>query len=83
MTDSFQNICWEIARGFRDAVMGSFKIFHLDKEEETKVTEPVEQKTILAQRRELKQKKVHHEEKKSRQVVSCSICCDEYTCCKS
>ena len=57
MTGTLQDICWNIVDGFRDAILGSIKLFKMDKEKqpasEIKAEEP---KTTLARRRAEKQK---------------------------
>lgn len=79
MTDTFQDICWGIIRGFRDAIVGSLKIAYLDSDNEAQADKKSEEQlTTLARRRAEKhkqQKKV--EKKKSDPKVSHRIfkCC--------
>ncbi|XP_052803163.1 etoposide-induced protein 2.4 homolog [Mya arenaria] len=63
MAESFQDICWEIARGFRDAVLGAGKIFKIDEAKSDKKDDPPEHHTVLAQRRAQRQKHTQREEK--------------------
>ena len=57
MSGTFQDICWNVIDGFRDAILGSLKLLRMDEGlEEGQEIKSEEPKTTLARRRAEKQK---------------------------